>query len=35
MLGYILWLLVGAAIGVYAAPTISEPRRGCCAACAT
>jgi hypothetical protein len=24
MLGYLLWLLVGAAIGVYAAPTISE-----------
>jgi hypothetical protein len=24
MLGYLLWLLVGVAIGVYAAPTISE-----------
>ena len=26
MLGYLLWLLVGAAIGVYAAPTISEAK---------
>ena len=26
MLGYLLWLLVGVAIGVYAAPTISEPK---------
>jgi hypothetical protein len=24
MLGYLLWLLVGVAIGLYAAPTISE-----------
>jgi hypothetical protein len=26
MLGYLLWLLVGVAIGVYAAPTISEAK---------
>jgi hypothetical protein len=26
MLGYLLGLLVGAAIGVYAAPTVSEAR---------
>jgi hypothetical protein len=26
MLGYILWLLVGVAIGVYVAPTISEAK---------
>jgi hypothetical protein len=26
MLGYLLWLLVGAAIGLYAAPTISETK---------
>jgi hypothetical protein len=26
MLGYLLWLLVGAAIGVYAAPTIREAK---------
>jgi hypothetical protein len=26
MLGYLLWLLVGAAIGVYTAPTISEAK---------
>jgi len=26
MLGYLLWLLVGAAIGVYAAPTLSEAK---------
>jgi hypothetical protein len=26
MLGYLLWLLVGVVIGVYAAPTISEAK---------
>jgi hypothetical protein len=26
VLGYLLWLLVGAAVGVYAAPTISEAK---------
>ena len=26
MLGYLLWLLVGVAIGVYAAPTVSEAK---------
>jgi len=26
MLGYLLWLLVGVAIGVYTAPTISEAK---------
>jgi hypothetical protein len=26
MLGHILWLLVGVAIGLYAAPTISEAK---------
>ena len=26
MLGYLMWLLAGAAIGVYAAPTISEAK---------
>jgi hypothetical protein len=26
MLGYLLWLLVGVVVGVYAAPTISEAK---------
>jgi len=26
MLGYLLWLLVGVTIGVYAAPTVSEAK---------
>jgi hypothetical protein len=26
VLGYLLWLLVGAAVGVYVAPTISEAK---------
>jgi hypothetical protein len=26
MLGYLLWLLMGAAIGVYTTPTISEAK---------
>jgi hypothetical protein len=26
MLGYLLWLVVGVGIGVYAAPTLSEAR---------
>ena len=26
MLGYLLWLLMGVAIGVYTAPTISEAK---------
>jgi prefoldin subunit 5 len=26
MLGYLLWLLVGVGIGVYAAPTVSEAK---------
>lgn len=27
MLGYLLWLLVGVGIGLYAAPTVSEAKR--------
>jgi len=27
MLGYLMWLLVGVGIGLYAAPTVSEAKR--------